>query len=85
MSHRALRPGGFAERFRRTLGESPMGYLTRWRMYLAARLLAEGRESLAGITEQVGYESEAAFAKAFKRTIGLAPGAYRRQLGSRSL
>jgi AraC-like DNA-binding protein len=74
----AMSRSSFAERFRRVLGESPMGYLARWRMHQAAGLLREGRLPVAAIAERVGYESEAAFAKAFKRTIGVAPGAYRR-------
>jgi AraC-like DNA-binding protein len=74
----AMSRSAFAERFRRVLGESPMGYLARWRMHLAARLLGDGRESVATVAQKVGYESEAAFAKAFKRMVGVAPGAYRR-------
>lgn len=74
----AMSRSGFAERFRRLLGESPMGYLLRWRMHQGAMLLRSGRESVARIAEQVGYESEAAFAKAFKREVGVSPGAYRR-------
>lgn len=74
----ALSRSVFAERFRRLSGETPMEYLARWRMHLAGQLLREGRESVATIAERVGYESEAAFAKAFKRTVGQAPGAYRR-------
>lgn len=76
----AMSRSTFAERFRRTLGESPMGYLARWRMHLAARLLSEDRGSVASVAERVGYESEAAFAKAFKRTVGVPPGAYRRAM-----
>lgn len=69
----------FAERFRRLLGDTPMDYLQRWRMHLAAEMLRDGRETTAQIAERVGYESEASFAKAFKRTIGTAPGAFRRR------
>ena len=69
----------FAARFARLVGEPPLHYLTRWRMQKAAGLLREGRASLAEIAEQVGYDSEAAFSKAFKRSIGTAPGAYRRR------
>lgn len=69
----------FAERFRRLLGDTPMDYLQRWRMHLAAQMLRDGRESTAQIAGKVGYESEASFAKAFKRTIGVAPGAFRRR------
>jgi AraC-like DNA-binding protein len=74
----ALSRSTFAERFRRLSGETPMEYLSRWRMHRAGQLLREGSESVAMIAERVGYESEAAFAKAFKRTVGSTPGAYRR-------
>jgi AraC-like DNA-binding protein len=68
----------FAARFARLVGEPPLSYLTRWRMKKAARMLREGRSTLAAIATSVGYESEAAFSKAFKRAIGSSPGAYRR-------
>jgi AraC-like DNA-binding protein len=66
-----------ATRFTGLLGEPPMRYLTRWRLQLAARLLREGEEGLAVIAERVGYESEAAFNRAFKRWAGAPPGAWR--------
>lgn len=68
----------FASRFTRLVGEPPLHYVTRWRMQKAAGLLREGRATLAEIAEQVGYESETAFSKAFKRAVGSSPGAYRR-------
>ena len=68
----------FASRFTRLVGEPPLHYVTRWRMQKAAGLLREGRSTLAEIAEQVGYESETAFSKAFKRAVGSSPGAYRR-------
>ncbi len=68
----------FAGRFTELVGEPPLHYITRWRMQKAASLLREGRATLADIADRVGYESEAAFSKAFKRWIGSAPGAYRR-------
>ncbi|MGV3617442.1 MAG: AraC family transcriptional regulator [Fimbriimonas sp.] len=74
----ALSRSVFAERFRRLSGDAPMEYLARWRMHLASQRLREGMESVAEIATKVGYESEAAFAKAFKRRVGVAPGAYRR-------
>ncbi|HVJ15384.1 MAG TPA: AraC family transcriptional regulator [Polyangiaceae bacterium] len=74
----AMSRSAFAARFNRIVGEPPLHYLTRWRMQKAAGLLREGQGSLAEIAEQVGYDSEAAFSKAFKRAIGSAPGAYRR-------
>jgi AraC-like DNA-binding protein len=69
---------GFAARFKQVLGESPLEYLTRWRMYKATQLLREGDMKVAKVASLVGYESDGAFNKTFKRTIGVAPGAYRR-------
>jgi AraC-like DNA-binding protein len=68
----------FAGRFTELVGEPPLHYVTRWRMQKAAGLLREGRATLADIADRVGYESEAAFSKAFKRWVGSAPGAYRK-------
>lgn len=68
----------FAGRFAELVGEPPLHYVTRWRMQKAAALLREGRATLGDIADRVGYESEAAFSKAFKRWVGTAPGAYRR-------
>ncbi|WP_067820164.1 AraC family transcriptional regulator [Nocardia inohanensis] len=67
-----------ARRFTATVGEPPLSYVTRWRMLTAARLLRETDTPLAGVARKVGYQSEFAFAKAFKREYGLAPGQYRR-------
>lgn len=55
-----------------------MQYLTFWRMQKARELLSETRLGTGAIAEQVGYQSEAAFAKAFKKAVGAGPGAYRR-------
>ncbi|HET9959800.1 MAG TPA: AraC family transcriptional regulator [Polyangiaceae bacterium] len=74
----AMSRSAFAARFTRMVGEPPLHYVTRWRMQKAASLLREGRSTIAQIAESVGYESEAAFSKAFKRAVGSAPGAYRR-------
>ncbi|WP_232280783.1 helix-turn-helix transcriptional regulator [Chloroflexus aggregans] len=69
----------FAARFSALIGEGPIAYLTRWRMQLAARLLIEyPNVRINEIAERVGYHSEAAFSKAFKRAIGVAPSKYRR-------
>jgi AraC-like DNA-binding protein len=68
----------FAGRFAELVGEPPLHYVTRWRMQKAAALLREGTTTLAEIADRVGYESEAAFSKAFKRWVGTAPGAYRK-------
>jgi AraC-like DNA-binding protein len=66
------------ERFTRYLSEPPMTYLTRWRLQLAARALERTSRGVAEIAADVGYESEAAFNRAFKREFGLPPGRYRR-------
>jgi AraC-like DNA-binding protein len=70
----------FAERFTSLVGQPPMQYLTLWRMHVAAQHLREGRGSLAQIGFAVGYESEAAFSRAFKRQFGTSPGTWRKQL-----
>ena len=65
------------ERFTRYLSEPPMAYLTRWRLQLAARSLERTSRGVAEIAADVGYESEAAFNRAFKRQFGRPPGRYR--------
>ena len=75
-----LSRAAFARRFTEAFGESPMGYLTRWRMTLATRFLADGALSVAEIADRVGYRSEFAFSRAFKRLRGAAPSLYRRSL-----
>ncbi len=72
---------GFAERFTSLVGQSPMHYLTYWRMQLAARQLRESRDSVAKVGYAVGYESEAAFSRAFKREFGASPAEWRRRGG----
>ncbi len=66
------------ERFTRYLSEPPMTYLTRWRLQLAAQSLKKTSRGVAEIANDVGYESEAAFNRAFKREFGQPPGRYRR-------
>jgi AraC-like DNA-binding protein len=68
----------FTRRFREAVGEPPLAYVTRWRMSIAADLLEKG-ERAAQVAGQVGYENEFAFAKAFKRIRGIAPGEHRRR------
>jgi AraC-like DNA-binding protein len=65
------------ERFTRYLSEPPMTYLTRWRLQVAARSLEKTSRGIADIAADVGYESEAAFNRAFKREYGRPPGQYR--------
>jgi len=73
---------GFALRFKEKVGQSPLDYLTRWRMYRAGHMLRHTDKPLVEVAGSVGYESEAAFNKAFKRSTGAAPGAYRRSAQS---
>jgi AraC-like DNA-binding protein len=70
----------FSERFTTLVGMPAMQYLGRWRMTLAARLLEDPAVSLGQAGAEVGYESEAAFQRAFKKFVGTAPGAWRRTL-----
>jgi AraC-like DNA-binding protein len=73
----ALSRSALAQRFTDLVGQSPMRYLTRWRIELAKQMLKENRLALAEIGERVGYESEAAFNRAFKRITGSPPAAWR--------
>ena len=73
----ALSRSAFSARFTELVGEPPMTYLTRWRMLKATRLLKK-EVSMETIAEQLGYDSEVAFRKAFKREIGIPPAQYRR-------
>ncbi len=66
------------ERFSQLVGVPPIQYLTQWRLQLAAEQLSRGSGKVAAIGAQVGYDSEAAFSRAFKRETGLSPGAWRR-------
>ncbi|CND55626.1 AraC family transcriptional regulator [Mycobacterium tuberculosis] len=68
----------FAQRFTALVGQPPMAYLTWWRMTSAGRMLRESDTPLRAVAEHVGYTSEFAFAKAFKREFGVPPGGYRR-------
>lgn len=67
------------ERFRRYLKEAPIAYLTRWRLQLGAQRLTSTSYSVAQISSEVGYESEAAFNRAFKREFGIPPARFRSQ------
>jgi AraC-like DNA-binding protein len=69
----------FHERFVHFVGQPPMQYLTRWRMQVAAGLLRETQAKLVEVALEVGYESEAAFSRAFRRLVGAPPGAWRRR------
>lgn len=66
----------FARRFRERVGDTPIAYLTRWRMLLATERLTSTRDTLSQIAASLGYESENAFNTAFKRTMGSSPRRY---------
>jgi AraC-like DNA-binding protein len=74
----AMSRSAFAARFKELVGEAPMQYITRWRMNLALTWLNAEDQSLGEIANRLGYQSEAAFSRAFKRFIGISPGAARR-------
>jgi AraC-like DNA-binding protein len=77
--HAGLSRATFAQRFTTLVGEPPLSYLTWWRMTKAGQLLARSDQPLATIARQVGYQSEFAFSKAFKREFAMSPSAYRQQ------
>ena len=74
----ALSRSALAERFTQFVGAPPMQYLTNWRMQLAANHLLSGTENVAAIANRVGYESEAAFSRAFKKAVGIPPSEWRK-------
>jgi AraC-like DNA-binding protein len=74
----------FALRFKETVGETPMEYLTRWRMLLAGDRLKNSADSLSAIASSLGYESESAFGKAFRRVMGYSPRQYSRHVSNPS-
>src|SRR5688572_7786410 len=75
----ALSRSAFAERFNLFVGQPPMQYLANWRMQLATNYLRNGNESVAAIAGRVGYDSEAAFSRAFKKVVGTPPSEWRAQ------
>jgi AraC-like DNA-binding protein len=72
----------FAARFTELVGEPAMHYLSRWKMHAALTWLKESDAPLSQLASKLGYESEAAFSRAFKRLMGVSPGAARRQAAS---
>jgi len=74
----ALSRSALADRFIRLIGVPPMHYLANWRMQVAAERLRSTSASLAQVAEMVGYDSEAAFSRAFKKALGTAPAKWRR-------
>jgi AraC-like DNA-binding protein len=75
----AMSRSAFAARFSQLVGETPMQYVTRVRMEAASTTLKAGKTTLAELATQLGYQSEAAFSRAFKRSVGLSPGIARSQ------
>ena len=73
-----------AERFQNLVGNSPMQYLTQWRMLLAANLLRRSNTPLVRVAEEVGYHTDTAFSRAFRREFGLPPVAWRRNQSTRA-
>jgi AraC-like DNA-binding protein len=73
----ALSRLALAERFAALVGEPPIQYLARWRLALAAQALRAGEDAIARVAERSGYESNAAFSRAFKREFGVGPAAWR--------
>ena len=74
-----LSRSSLAERFTELVGQPPMQYLARWRMQLAAGMLTRSSAGVAAIALRVGYDSEAAFSRAFKKLVGVPPSTWRRQ------
>jgi len=70
----------FALKFKELLGETPIEYLTNWRMYKATGLLQEDDRKMFEVAKSIGYDSDAAFSKAFKRVLGVAPREFRRSV-----
>jgi AraC-like DNA-binding protein len=79
----ALSRSALYDRFVQYLGQPPMQYLANWRMQVAANLLRQGDMPVASIALETGYESEAAFARAFKRYVGRPPATWRREMAAR--
>jgi AraC-like DNA-binding protein len=70
-----------ADRFSQVVGYPPIQYLTQWRMQIAARRLADPGVKVAAVAHEIGYESEAAFSRAFKKVVGRSPSEWRKDLG----
>jgi AraC-like DNA-binding protein len=71
------RAGALVKKFAELVGEAPMQYLAGWRMHLARRMLRESNIGVAELAARVGYESEAAFSRAFRRAVGMPPATWR--------
>jgi len=73
-----LSRSALGDRFTRLIGVPPMNYLANWRMQIATQKLRDTSASIAQVADAVGYDSEAAFSRAFKKAFGVAPAAWRR-------
>jgi AraC family transcriptional regulator, alkane utilization regulator len=80
-----LSRSALAQRFTCLVGQPPMQYLARWRLQVAAQEMLSGSKSLAAVAAEVGYESEAAFNRAFRRVFGMPPARYRRERKAQSV
>jgi AraC-like DNA-binding protein len=78
-----LSRSALADRFAHFVGDPPMHYLARWRMQVAARLLADGAAKVSAVAREVGYDSEAAFSRTFKKATGVPPATWRRRYAPR--
>jgi AraC-like DNA-binding protein len=78
-AHVGMSRSAFAQRFNQLVGEPAMRYVTRWKMQTAQGWLEEGELSINAVAARLGYDSEAAFARTFKRIVGITPGAARRR------
>jgi AraC-like DNA-binding protein len=80
----AMSRSAFAARFTELVGEPAMHYVARWRMHLALTRLKENDAPLGSLASRLGYQSEAAFSRAFKRFLGVSPGAVRRNADAKT-
>ena len=76
-NHAGMSRAALAARFTHLVGHPPMQYLTLWRMQIAARLLADSSMKVATVGREIGYDSEAAFSRAFKKIVGVSPAVWR--------
>jgi AraC-like DNA-binding protein len=78
----AMSRSAFASKFKATVGQTPLEYLTHWRMHRARLLMRRGSHSVLQAAQAVGYDSESAFSRVFKRATGMTPGAFKRVRGA---
>jgi AraC-like DNA-binding protein len=80
LNHQArMSRSAFALKFGTVLGQTPLEYLTQWRMYKAAAMIRSNNASFSEVASLVGYRSESSFSRVFKREMGVAPREYRRK------